>query len=337
MLGDDTLLSEQEPVAGEGGVGQSVSRLGRAPWARRYTLVYAWVAMIIVYGAIDPSHFLTAINFEVIFSTAAPLLILCLGLLPSLAAGEIDLSIAGTFGLSGVLTAVLNVNLGMPIGVSILAALALGVLVGGVNALLIVKLDVGSLVVTLGMSSLLAGVALGITTLPISGVSNALVTAAGLRLAGLQLVFFYAVLVTLALVYVERFTPLGRYLFFVGASREVSRLSGIPVQGLRAGTLIAGALAASLAGVLLVGTQGSADPTVGPTYLLPVFAGAFLGSTAITPGRFNALGTFVAIFFLQTGTQGLELLGQSGWVDQAFYGVALVVAVALPQLLKRRS
>lgn len=66
---------------------------------------------------------------------------------------------------------------------------------------------------------------------------------------------------------------------------------------------------AAIAGVILVGTQASADPTAGGSYLLPAFAAAYLGSTAITPGRFNAIGTFLAVYFLVTGITGLQLLG----------------------------
>jgi ribose transport system permease protein len=88
--------------------------------------------------------------------------------------------------------------------------------------------------------------------------------------------------------------------------------------------------------VLAAGTAGAADPTAGPSYLLPAFAAAFLGSTAITPGRFNAIGTFCAVYFLQTGVAGLGIVGYSGWVDQVFYGGSLIVAVAMPRLIGAR-
>lgn len=67
--------------------------------------------------------------------------------------------------------------------------------------------------------------------------------------------------------------------------------------------------------------------------LLPAFAAAFLGETAIRPGQFNVWGSFVAVYFLVTGVTGLELLGVSGWVEQVFYGLALVLAVTIVQLI----
>jgi ribose transport system permease protein len=62
----------------------------------------------------------------------------------------------------------------------------------------------------------------------------------------------------------------------------------------------------------------------------------FLGSTTIIPGRFNALGTFVAVYFLVTGITGLQYMGYAGWPEQVFYGASLVAAVTLSHLVARR-
>ncbi len=137
--------------------------------------------------------------------------------------------------------------------------------------------------------------------------------------------------------YVLRYTPLGQYLLFVGRSREVARLSGLNVAGIRFGSFVAAGLVAGLAGVVLAGTVGSADPTVGTTFLLPAYSAAFLGATTITPGRFNPLGTLVAVYFLVTGITGLQILGLSDWVQQVFYGISLLFAVTISVLARRRS
>ena len=121
----------------------------------------------------------------------------------------------------------------------------------------------------------------------------------------------------------------------MGANRDVAQLSGIAVARIRSGSMIFGSVFAAFAGVVFVGANNAVDPTTGPAYLLPVYAAVFLGSTVLTPGRFNPLGTAIAVVFLQTGTQGLQLLGLTGWIDQLFYGASLVVAVALPSLFRR--
>jgi ribose transport system permease protein len=92
-----------------------------------------------------------------------------------------------------------------------------------------------------------------------------------------------------------------------------------------------------LAGVVYVGTSGTADPSAGTAYLLPAFAAAFLGATVLQPGRFNAWGTLVAVYFLTTGINGLSQLNVGTFVQQLFYGGALIVAVLLSRLAGRPS
>jgi ribose transport system permease protein len=186
------------------------------------------------------------------------------------------------------------------------------------------------------MGTLLIGAALGINSLSTGGISPILVNAAHTNLLGLPLAFFYGLVVTALLWYVFSFTPLGRYLYFVGAGRNVARLSGIPVDAVRAGSFMAGSFLSALAGVLLAGWISASDPNVGPGYLLPAFAAAFLGSSVLEPGRFNPWGTFIAVYFLVTGVVGLELLGLAGWIEQVFYGASLILAVAISRFATRR-
>lgn len=331
-LGAESAESRSTSDRGAGRVGSRV-----AQWANpKFALIYGLLIMIVVYSVLMPGIFLTTRNFQSVFNISVATLLLGLAITPLIIAGELDLSVAGTFGLSGVIAAYLNVTVGLAVGWAILIALMAGLLIGALNAAMIVRYGADSLVVTLGVGAALAGITLGITTQPVSGLSEVLVASTGTRLGGIQVVFFIAIVVLLTMYYVWRFTPLGRYLFFVGSNREVSQLSGIPVARLRAGSIIFGSVFAAFAGVVVVGAHNSVDPTTGSAYLLPVYAAVFLGSTVLTPGRFNPLGTAIAVFFLQIGTQGLQLLGLTGWVEQVFYGASLVVAVALPNLLRGR-
>ena len=89
--------------------------------------------------------------------------------------------------------------------------------------------------------------------------------------------------------------------------------------------------------MLYVGTTGAADPSSGLTFLLPAFAAAFLGATSINPGRFNPWGTMISVYFLVTGITGLSILGVSTFVQDLFYGGALVIAVTLSQIVRGRE
>lgn len=315
----------------EKGVGTALSE-----FASRFGLLFAFAAIVVVFGALRPETFLTTTNFQTILGSQSVLVIVTLGLIVALTAGEIDLSIAGVLTLCVVLVAKLNVVAGLPIGVAVAAALAAGLLVGATNAFFVVAIGIESIVVTLGMGTFLVGLSFAIEESQLGGISETLVNATREQLFGVQLGFYYGLLLTIIVWYVFAYTPLGRYLYFVGAGRDVARLSGIRVQAIRAGALIASSGFAAVGGVVLAGLLGATDPNVGQSFLLPAFAAAFLGATAITPGRFNPWGTFVAVYFLVTGITGLQLLGLSGWVEQVFYGASLIVAVTLSRLAGRR-
>jgi ribose transport system permease protein len=302
----------------------------------RYGLLIVWLLVIVVFSLAKPDVFFTGSNFANIFGSQATLLVLTLGLLFPLTVGEFDASVAGVLSVSLMLLGYLNIQQGWPIVLCIVIALAAGAVVGLVNALVVVKVGVDSFVATLGMGTLLIGLSMGISNLSLTGVSQGLVDASRTKVLGLQLVFYYGLALTVISWYIFRFTPLGRYLHFTGASREVAALGGIRTDRLRAGAFVTSSVIAALAGVLLCGVLGGADPNTGASYLLPTFAAAFLGATAITPGRFNPWGAFIAVYFLITGITGLQVLGLSGWIEQVFYGAALVIAVTLSRLASLR-
>lgn len=301
-------------------------------------LPIAWLAVIVLFGILRPDTFLTTANMSSILASQAVLVVVTLALVVVLTCGDYDLSVASVVGLSGMLIAILNVNHGVPIGLAIAMALCAGLLVGVVNGLFVVLLEIDSLIVTLGMSTFVSGVVLWISdSNTISGISPNLVKPVIIwRLLGIPLEFYYAVLIALGVWYVFRYMPLGRRLLVVGRSREVARLSGIRVGAVRWGALVVSSLIAAFGGALYVGTSGAAGPTSGLELLLPAFAAAFLGATTVNPGRFNAWGTVIAVYFLVTGITGLQLLGAQSFVQNLFYGAALIAAVSFSQIVRRR-
>jgi ribose transport system permease protein len=305
----------------------------------RYGLVIAWLAVIIVFGIIRPGTFLSWANFSTIFGSQAVLVVMTLGLIIPLTAGDYDLSIAGNLTLTSMTVAVLNVYFHWPILLAVLVALLIGVLIGAVNAFIVLYFRISSLIVTLGMGTFIHGITLWISNSnTISGIDPAITKAVIVtRVFGIPLAFYYALAVAAIIWYVFTYTALGQRLLFVGRGREVARLSGIRVDQVRASTFLVSGFLGALSGVLFVGTLGAADPSSGLSYLLPAFAAAFLGATSITPGRFNPIGAVIAVYFLVTGISGLSILGINTFVQDMFYGGALVVAVALSQVVRGRQ
>lgn len=305
----------------------------------RFGLVIVWIAITALFAVLLPNIFFTWPNFSSMFGSQAVLVILALGLIIPLTAGDMDVSIAQVLVLSSMVFAVLNVDHSWGVFPSLLAAVASGIAVGLVNAFFILFFRIHSLIVTLGTGTFLHGITLWISdSRTVSGIDQSVVDAVlTIRLFGISLSFYYAIVLCLALTYVLGFTSMGRKILFVGKGRDVARLSGIAVDRVRLCCLVASAVIASLAGIIFVGTSGAADPNSGTNLLLPAFAAAFLGATTITPGRFNPIGSFIAVYALVTGISGLSLMGIDTYVQDLFYGGALVIAVALSQLVRGRE
>ncbi len=305
----------------------------------RIALPLVWAALIVVFGVMRPSSFLTWSNFGSMFGSQAVLVVLTLGILLVLRTGDYDLSIASVLTMSSMMVGVLNVQHNTPIVLAVLAALGMGLVVGFLNGAIAILVEIDPLIVTLGMGTLLQGVVLWISNSePVSGISSDLVNwVVGASVLGIPVEFYYGLGLAIVLWYLFERTPLGRRMLFVGRNREVARLTGIRVNYVRWGALTATGLISAFAGVLYAGTTGAADATSGLSYLLPAWAAAFLGATTIIPGQFNPWGALIAVYFLVTGINGLAILGVQTFVQSLFYGGALIIAVTLSQLARRRA
>jgi ribose transport system permease protein len=307
--------------------------------APRFAILVVWAAMIGVYWGTEPVLFPHTGTFQTIFGSQQPLVFMTMALMCTIIVGEfVDLSVPAVFGFGATILPVLVVNHGWNVWPAAIVAVLGCVVVGAINGFLVVKVGVNTIVVTLGMSTLLMGISLWMSDLnTISGMPNGFQKIALFDIGGLPISFYYGVVLVLGFGYLLAFTPLGRHMRFVGASREVSRLSGVRVDRIRFGSFVFASLLSGIGAVIAVAAIGGYNATTSDTYLLPVFAAVFLSTAIFEPGRFNPLGTLIGIYFLETGILGLQLLGLQSWVSQVFYGGILVIAVTISTLLHRRA
>jgi ribose transport system permease protein len=333
-----------------GGLAVATPSAGSAPAKRRrpaplthipsrYAIIGVWAAMILAYSLAEPNLFPHVATYQSIFNSQEPLVFMTMALLCTIVIGEfVDLSVPAVFGFGATIFPVLVVNHGWGVWPAALAAVIATTLVGAVNAYLIVKVHVNTIVVTLGMSTLLEGLSLWISNdNTISGIPSGFQSIANEDVGGLPISFYYGVVLVLGFAYLLAYTPLGRHMRFVGASREVSRLSGVRVDRIRFGSFVFAGLLSGIGAVISVAAIGGYNATSADQNLLPVFAAVFLGTAIFEPGRFNPLGTFAGIYFLETGILGLQLLSSQVWIEPVFYGGVLVVAVTISTILHRRT
>jgi ribose transport system permease protein len=296
----------------------------------RFSGLYLWALFIIVFGIWVPSEFLTTSTLHSVAAQQAVTGMVALAVLIPLSAGLYDLSVGATSNLSGILTVVLLNNHHWGVVPAIIAGVVCGMAVGAVNSFVIVKLGVNSFIATLGMSSILSAVLVIVSSnsQPLPPTSTAWNNFTQTTIFGFQIVVLYLIILGFVLWWLLAHTPIGRYLYAVGGNTEAARLSGVRINRWSTLSLLISATIAGLAGVMFSSLNGP-SLNFGPTLLLPAFAAAFLGSTQLTPGRFNVWGTLLAIYVLATGVQGLQLVSGASWLSDMFNGVALIVAVAL--------
>jgi len=305
----------------------------------RYALLSLLVLMIIIYSLLMPGKFSTYANFRTILSTQSVLSILALGMLLPMVVGQFDVSAAANLGLSAVLVTALPSFWGQGIVVAIVVSLVVSTLVGLINGLLITSVGVNSLITTLGMSILLSGVIFAITMgQPIyTNIPDSLITIGRHDVLGLPLPVYYLAFITLALWYMLEQTPVGRYMYAIGGSKETARMVGIKANGLTLLTYVICGFLAGWGGIVTSGRVGAGSPAIGPPLLFPAFAAAFLGAAAIKPGTFNVLGTIIAVFTIAVGVIGLQFLGVPYWVEYLFNGAALILGVTVVRYLRKEA
>jgi ribose transport system permease protein len=296
------------------------------------------IAVFFTFWSKTADTFLTSANLRILVANQAVTAIIALGALIPLVCNEFDLSVGATAGVAAVFVADAISN-GMPVLAAILLGIAIGALVGGVNAVLVTRMGVNGVITTLGTSTILAGV-VSQKTGGLSIVSNipASVTKfGGGTWIGIPRVAFALALVALGVYYLLGHTPLGRYTYAFGSNRAAARLVGVRTNVVLAVSFVLAGALSGAAGVLSVARAGGADPNVGPGFTLPALAAAFLSAAAIKPGRYNVGGTLVAIFFLAVLNSGLNLAGAAPYVSSYVNGVALIIGVGLAVLLARKK
>ncbi|KQT02768.1 hypothetical protein ASG50_18665 [Rhizobium sp. Leaf386] len=293
------------------------------------------VALLLIFAVLRPETYLTARNLLSIATSQSIVALLSLSILGVLIVGEFDLSFAAVMGLCQVLIIGLVAQGVLPWPLIAILLVAFGCLLGLFNAFLIRGLFVSSFVATMGLATIVGGIGMGYSGGAIlTGIlPDSFYSFAQAKLLGVDLPVWYVLVAACLLHLLFEHTVLGRHMRAVGDNRAAARLIGINITKVVAVAFaLAGGMAA-LAAAISGSQLGSGQPTIAMGYLLPAYAGAFLGLTTIKPGRFNVWGTLVGVFLLGAGVSGLQQLGFAPWVQDLFNGAMLLAAVSLSGFL----
>ncbi|MEU9109219.1 ABC transporter permease [Streptomyces xanthophaeus] len=306
-----------------------------------YGLLALAALLFLVFSVALPDTFPTQDNISSILSNQSIPAILALGATIPIAAGKFDLSIGYGLGLAHVMVMQLIVHEGWPWPLACLVVVCGGTAVGALNGVIVEFGQIDSFIATLGTGSMMYAftgwVTDGARIVPgPDGLPAAFTGLYDSRFLGLPLPAYYILAVAAVLWLVLERLPAGRYLYVIGSNPRAAGMIGIPTHRYSVLAFAASGLVVGCAGVLLAAQQQTGNPSVGLDYLLPAFVGALLGSTAIKPGRANALGTVVAVAVLAIGLAGIGQLGAQFWATALFNGATLLLAVGLAGYSARR-
>lgn len=298
--------------------------------------LFGLLAIVIVFAVLSPS-FLSKANLLNILQQSSINACVALGMTLVIIAGGIDLSVGPTAAIAAVVAAVLMAA-GAPIVVAIPVALLFGVAAGAVNGLLVAYGGLQPFIVTLGTLSLYRATALIYTGgNPIFGISPEFRALFNTSIFGIpNPVIIVAVLALLVWVLLNK-TPLGEYFLAVGGNAEASHIAGVPVAMTKIASYgISGGLAA-VAGLILVGRLGAADPTLGNLWELDAIAAAAIGGASLMGGKGSIVGTLLGAIILGSLRNGLTLLNVQAFYQLFATGLIILAAMLIDRATRGRE
>ncbi|MBB2971721.1 ABC transporter permease [Mesorhizobium sp. RMAD-H1] len=307
---------------------------------------------VIIFFSFAAPNFLSTANLVIMSKHVALNAFLAIGMTFVIITGGIDLSVGSIVGLSGMVAGGLILN-GLDLGIGytvyfnvieiILITLALGILIGAVNGLLITRLNVAPFIATLGTLYVARGLALlssdgrtfpnlvgnpelGTTGFPILGSGT---------LLGMPISIWLLIVVGLGAAYLAQRTPLGRQIYAVGGNERAAALSGVRVNRVKMFVYMFSGFCAAIVGLIISSELVAAHPATGETFELNAIAAAVLGGTSMSGGRGRIGGTIVGAFVIGILSDGLVMMGVSSFWQIVIKGLVIIAAVVVDQFQRR--
>jgi ribose transport system permease protein len=298
--------------------------------------VFVVLLVIFAVSSLLSPYFLSSYNLSVVARALAFVGLVTIGQASLLILGEIDLSLGTIGGLCGVVAGILMVNFGLNPWLAMLLALLLGAACGLLNGGLVSLLRLHSLVLTIGTAGVFGGANLVLTRgVAITNIPKEIQFLGRGDLFGVPMPFII-MLVVLALVsYLTLKTPFGRYMYAIGNNAAAARMLGIKVDGIRTLVFVFAGVMSALAGVLMVARLGTAQPSIGETWVLAPIAAAVIGGVTTTGGVGTPLGAIFGAAIIGIIENIIVLFGVSPYWQGIVSGVIVVLAISFDAISRR--
>ncbi len=305
----------------------------------------------IFFAIVAPVGFLSLRGTASYLEVSAQLGILAVAVALLMIGGEFDLSVGSMIGFAGVTVAILSSQLGVPMYLAAIIALALALAVGFVNGYMVVRTKLPSFIITLASLFIIRGVTIGVTRL-ITGRTQIgslqrvpgyeilrLIFAQDIAIAGVDFsvaILWWFVMAAIATWVLLR-TQIGNWIFGAGGDADAARNVGVPVNRLKIGLFMTTAFAAWLVAVIQVVGVKSADTLRGEQQEFIAIIAVVIGGTLLTGGYGSAIGAVLGALIFGMVKQGIVYAGVDADWFQVFLGAMLIIAVLVNNFIRQRA
>jgi len=288
--------------------------------------------LIAAFFSIATPVFLTSYNLFNLLRQTAQLGIIAMAMTVLIVSGEFDLSVGAIYAVTGVVTGLLATKAGVNIWAAALTGVLAGLVLGLLNGLLIATTRINSFIATLSTMMVFRGIALVLSqaqpiSLQLSFFMDLFGRAELFGVVPVPIVWMlgWGVLIYLLL----HRTTFGIKVFATGDNREAADLAGIQTMRVKQVGFLITALAAGLSAIISLSFLKTVTPTQGTGLELEAIAAAVIGGTAMSGGVGSIVGTFIGTFIMAEVRTGLVLLGTDAYVQDAFVGLVIALAVII--------
>lgn len=302
-----------------------------------YMMLIVLIVLCIILSLLKPA-FYSAFNVSTLIRTISWTTIVAFGQTLVLLTGGIDLSVAGMAGMSGILSAWFMVNAGISPVIVIPCVIILAFVCGCLNGVLITKVGMIPFIVTLATGQIFTGIIYVITQgHPILGIpEGAVKLGQGMLFGRIPYPTIAMIILCIVLAYVMKYTPFGRYVYAVGGNKEAARIAGIKADNTTIYVYGISAVMASIAGILITCRLGTAQPTVGATWVMPSVTAAAIGGTSLAGGRGTIIGALIGGCFMGVVQNAITILAISAYWEQVITGAIILIAIAIDCIKSKR-
>ncbi len=301
-------------------------------------LAGVFVILVVIFGisALLSPYFLTGYNLSVVARALAFVGLVTIGQASLMIIGELDLSLGVVGGLCGVVAGMLMVTFGWPPIVALPLALALGAALGFFNGFLVSALGLHSLVLTIGTAGVIGGANLVLTRgVAITGIPKEIQFLGRGDILGLPVPFVIMLIALVIVTFLAAKTPFGRYMYAIGNNAAAARMLGIKVNRIRVLVFTLAGFLSALAGILMVARLGTAQPSIGETWVLAPIAAAVIGGVATTGGIGTPLGAIFGACIIGIIENIIVLFGVSPYWQGIVSGAIVVLAISFDAISRR--